>query len=394
MNKKETSLSYIVTSCGLIIFFLSVLCRETFLSIVFDIPWSFLELIGLLLAFLPSFRISLEQLLFFIPFLISITISLIINAPYLKMSSINTYIMTISSMIILSWKGVFIRGNNIKIISALIIVFVIILSLSQYLFFPFIFKTKFGAVLSRGSFGSFINVNSAAMALFSGFIISLMVINNKKWKYIISSLLFFTIVLTGSRASLLGAVVVLFIKIVNFILRAVKYYSIKKLTLAFCLLIIVFIMLSWEIWLPVVKNTYQRTLTSGTSHRTRMWKKIIVSTADDNKFLFCGSGPSSIVYDLSADTVVRYSVTGTGLSSHNSFVHVFASYGLLGIIGVLLMIIYFFYHFHVDIILGILTIGFFETQLFFGSSILWSLLIFHDVYKNGCHNSIQYKNIS
>jgi hypothetical protein len=336
------------------------------------------------MVFFPVVGISPRRLLFVLPFLIVALISLLVNSIDMRLSSLNTFIMTVFEIIILSWTRTALKISDIERIGRIIIISVLVLCLSEYVTFALPFLSGIDLGRFPSSFGFFPNVNGAAMVLFFAFIVANKVIKKRIIRIIILFSLFFIIIMTGSRASLLGASIVVFWNIVDASVKMFNYLLVKKTFLLSFLFFVLVAITTSSIWLPVINNTYQRTLTDGTSYRTKIWKDVISSTMENKKYAFFGSGPASISYDFQRQQVIRYPDGNIGLSSHNSLVEIFAWYGLLGIIPVILMLIHLLYRIqNMGVFLGILAVGLFETQLFVGNSILWSLIIYLCLYNNG-----------
>jgi O-antigen ligase len=381
--RRKIHILHDIAFIGAIIFFLSKLCASTFFETIFNFPWNYLEILGLFLAFLPFIRISPNRLLFFLPFLFVVTISVFLNSIDLKRPGINTYIVTLFVILILSWRKTLLQKKDVELIGKIIIFFVLSCTISEYVLKYSSFRLGIDFNLYKASFGFFPNRNTAAMALFFSFVISPKIFKNTIFRLIILFLIFYLIVMTGSRASFLGVIIIIFINSVKFLFRMLDDYSIKKYALALFFLLIVFFIISSSYWMAEVEKMYQRTLSGGTTHRTEIWNDVIYSTFENIKYVIFGSGPSSIAYDISAHEIIRYPIENIGLSSHNSFVQAFAWYGLSGIISIFILLIHLFFRIRdIGVFWGILSIGLFETELFVGNSILWSLIIYLCIYRD------------
>ena len=304
----------------------------------------------LLLLFLSGMKLS-ERLYPLFLIAIIILFSTFLNASNIDQGGLNTLIMSIAALVLLSIK---INLDEKYFSIFLYFLSLFLLAVSYYFYF-----TKSQIIAPHLSFilsGPFGNQNTLAMSFTTLAILHSVFSKKTKIFYAILAILAFSVFLTQSRAGIL-------------IMVSLIIWIVRRNGFLFSSFIILFSSI-FIVQMRVFERLIFRILEAGSAGRTEFWIEAIERQASSlSDFLF-GFGVG----------VYKIGLFETTMSVHNSFLNFQLNYGILALI---LLVFWLFYealfsirnaHVRVAFFL-ILAYGFVETVLFSGFGILYISLI-------------------
>ncbi|MDO6675993.1 hypothetical protein Q4517_10600 [Tenacibaculum sp. 1_MG-2023] len=330
-----------------------IICRESLLqtfysSTVFNS--GILTLVILLINF-TNFSKKVKLLL---PLLTFMILSVLLNSVYIEKGGYITFgLSTLSFMLLfINIKRIDIR-KLYNYISFIVFLFLFIIYYF-YLMGLQVIPSHIFYVLA----GPFQNQNQTGMILLclSAIITSLQ--RSTKLNHIMLFLLTVSIILTQSRAAMLGVFIIL------------TFYYRKKLILLTPILIILSIQVI-RLYADVFERLIHKITTGGSSYRVEFWTEALNNMQNNILTFFFGNG-------VNVTTVELY---GESLSLHSSYVNFIVAYGWLATVFLILLIFYILYEAKKNdnlifvSLLSLLAHGFFETSLFLGFSICWMSFI-------------------
>lgn len=331
-----------------------IICRESLLQIFFGSTVFNLGILTMAIFLVGSNNFS-KKIKLILPLFTFMVLSVLLNSNHIEKGGYITFGLSILSFVLL-----FINIKRIDIrklynyISCIIFLFLFIIYYF-YLMGLQVIPSHIFYVLA----GPFKNQNQTGMILLS---LSTLIVSFQrvtKLNHIMLFLLTISIILTQSRAAMLGVFIVL-----------IFYYR-KKLILLIPILIIFCIQII-NIYADVFERLIRKISNGSSSHRVEFWTKALKDMQSNILTFFFGNGVN----------VTTVKLHGESLSLHSSYVNFIVAYGWLPTMFLFLLIFYILFvaqknnNLTFVCLLGLLAHGFFETSLFLSFSICWVSFIF------------------
>ncbi len=346
------------------IIFILIIIDATIVEKFFSASNTLIFLILLLLPLinLKKIRFDFYSLVLIIPIILFCLLSVLFSKD-LHLGGYNSALIVLIQLLYFSMHGfVF----NTKIMNVMLMSFCLFVGLTSFYVWSNQSLVIFGAYPNSGIF---INPNSLGEFVLFTLIYITLFIQKASNKTLLALIFLPLLLLSASRGSLFA----LLLFALFYMLHTTK--TLDSILLKYLLMSLILCVVGFAIHFFLydeVQLLFNKIQTLKTTGRTEIWISVMEKIFMDLKIFTVGTGPSTTLID--------------GKSAHNSYLNESANMGVFFVFFYVLLLIYKYVShsfqkniYFISVFFPILFLGFFESILFV-NNILWSLLIFFNIY--------------